>query len=143
MVDEDFADLLVYYLDTPRKLEKYKGSVIHYMNEAFAVVHIPVTQINAKAVNTFGYSAMPKLFGLTSEVSLEASGVDRLRSTPNLNLRGEGVLIGVIDTGIDYSNPVFTKKDGTTKIASIWDQNIDAGKPPYNTPFGTEYILSR
>lgn len=139
MVEEDFADLIVYYLDTPRKLEKYKGSVIHYINEAFAVVHIPVSQINTKTVNTFGYSVMPKLYGLSSEVSLEASGVDRIRNTPSLNLRGEGVLIGIIDTGIDYTNPVFTKKDGTTKIVSIWDQNINTGNPPYNAPYGTEY----
>lgn len=136
---EDYADLIVFYLNNPELLKRYKDSVIHYINEAYAIVHVPVSQILIKTVNTFGYSVMPKLYGLTSEISLEASGVNRLRAIPNFNLRGNGVLIGIIDTGIDYSNPVFIKADGTTKIVSLWDQTIVSTNPPSDVRFGTEY----
>jgi subtilisin family serine protease len=142
-MDEDYADLIIYYLNTPKKLLKYKDAVIHYINETFAVVNVPVSQINMKTVNTFGYAVMPKLLGLTSEVGLEASGINRLRSVPSMDLRGKDVLIGIIDTGIDYSNPVFIKQDGTTKIVSIWDQSINSAAPPYNAPFGTEYTAAQ
>ncbi|MDF2944682.1 MAG: hypothetical protein K0S01_3540 [Herbinix sp.] len=139
MIDEEYVDLIIYYLNNPERLNRYQNAIIHYMNEAFAEVHIPVSQIINQTITTFGYSAMPKLYGLTSEVSLESSGVSRLRNIANFNLRGKGILIGVIDTGIDYTNPVFIKSDGTSKIISIWDQTIETGTPPENIPFGTEY----
>ncbi|MDF2542215.1 MAG: hypothetical protein K0S47_1933 [Herbinix sp.] len=139
MLGEDFADLILFYLNNPARLDRFKDAIIHYMNESFAVVHVPVTQINIKTVNTFGYSAMPKLFGLTSELSTAASGVGRVRQISNLNLKGTGVLIGIIDTGIDYTNPVFLKSDGTTKIVALWDQSIETENHPFNTYYGTEY----
>ena len=44
--------------------------------------------------------------------------------------RGAGVLIGVIDTGIDIHHPVFLKpgSNDTTRIMRIWDQGI----PPHD-----------
>lgn len=69
---------------------------------------------------------------------MEKSGIIRTRSIPYLNLRGKGVLIGIIDTGIDYTNPIFKYADNTTKIVSIWDQTINNNNTS-NTYYGTEY----
>lgn len=136
---ENYADLIVYYLNNPKLLSRYENSVIHYINEAFAIVHIPISQFTEKAITTFGYTAIPKLYGLTSEQNLEASGIFKLREIQNFNLRGSGVLIGIIDTGIDYTNPVFKKADGTTKIISIWDQSITTQTAPAESGFGSVY----
>lgn len=38
------------------------------------------------------------------------------------NLTGEGVVIAVIDSGIDYTLPHFRNEDGTTRILALWDQ---------------------
>lgn len=138
-ISEDYADLIVFYLNNPVLLSQYIDAVINYMNETFAIVHVPVSQITNKAINTFGYTAIPKLYGLTSEESLKTSGLTRLRSISSFNLRGSGVLIGIIDTGIDYTNPVFIKQDGTTKIVSIWDQTLTTGIAPVVAEFGSEY----
>src|SRR5690606_14537072 len=54
-------------------------------------------------------------------------------------LRGQGVLIGIIDTGIDYTNPIFQYADNTTRIVSIWDQTITSDNPPSGFLYGTEY----
>lgn len=62
---------------------------------------------------------------------------DRLRQTCitfvqsqfEFNLRGRGVLIGIIDSGIDYMHPDFRNPDGTTRIAHLWDQSL-SGTPP-------------
>ncbi len=40
---------------------------------------------------------------------------------PN-SLSGQGVLVGIIDSGIDYAHPDFRNPDGTTRIALLWDQ---------------------
>lgn len=39
-----------------------------------------------------------------------------------LGLTGEGVIVGIIDSGIDYFHPDFRNEDGTTRINRLWDQ---------------------
>ncbi|MBH1940731.1 S8 family peptidase [Mobilitalea sibirica] len=137
---EDYADLIIEYRRNPKLLEGFTDATIHIMNDAFAIVHVPATQITDRTIEQFGFSVIPNLFGLISETSLEASRVDRLRTIPAFDLRGEGVLVGIVDTGIDYTNPVFRREDGTTKVMAIWDQTIDSAQEyPYNYYFGTQY----
>ena len=40
----------------------------------------------------------------------------------NPGLTGRGVLVAVIDSGIDYTHPDFRNEDGTTRIVALWDQ---------------------
>lgn len=37
--------------------------------------------------------------------------------------KGKGVLIGIVDTGFDFTHPNFKDKDGKCRILSVWDQN--------------------
>ncbi|WP_343348064.1 S8 family peptidase [Terrisporobacter petrolearius] len=68
----------------------------------------------------------------------EEIGVNFFKNNPNISLSGKGVLIGLIDTGIDYLHPDFIYDDNTTKIAALWDQSKD-GKPPDGFFIGSEY----
>jgi len=44
---------------------------------------------------------------------------------------GAGVIVAVVDTGIDYTNLDMRHLDGTTRVLGIWDQTItDAAHPP-------------
>ena len=54
-------------------------------------------------------------------------------------LLGKGVLIGIVDSGIDYENTDFRNADGTTRILALWDQTIQNGKPPEGYHIGTEF----
>ena len=51
-------------------------------------------------------------------------------------LDGTNTLIGIIDTGIDYTNPAFIDSNGQTRIVGIWDQTI-GDQSPYG--YGTVY----
>lgn len=139
MTSEDYADLLITYSGNPSAFDIFQDATVHIINFFNAVVHVPVSQINNEIILTYGYSVMPSLCGLVSQSSLEASGILRLRSIPIFNLRGQGVLIGIIDSGIDYTNTVFQNADGTTRIAAIWDQTIQSDNYPPNAGYGTEY----
>lgn len=59
-------------------------------------------------------------------------------------LSGKGILLAVIDSGIDYTNRSFRNADGSTRILSLWDQTVspDAEKgffPPEGFQTGTEF----
>ncbi len=136
---EDYADFIINYSANPRIADFFPNAPIHMINEDYAVLHLPVAQFSNRLIRGGRLLNVPYLFGLTSEAALEASGVNQLRSIPDFNLRGEGTLIAVIDTGINYTLPAFKKADGTTKIYSIWDQTIQSGPPPFQLNFGTQY----
>jgi subtilisin family serine protease len=54
--------------------------------------------------------------------------------------RGQGVVIGVADSGIDVFHGAFRKPDGTTRILWLWDQVIDdAARRPVDFGYGSEY----
>ncbi len=51
-------------------------------------------------------------------------------------LQGNGVIIAVVDSGIDYQHPTFQHADGTTRILEIWDQQASSGPPPPGYDYG-------
>ena len=54
-------------------------------------------------------------------------------------LDGTDVVVGIIDTGIDYLSKEFMREDDTTRIIRIWDQTIEGDAPVEGIKFGTEY----
>lgn len=140
IISEEYADLLIEYSGDMTVFDAFPDGVVYIINYLLAVVSVPVSRITESIILELGYAAMPACYGIISEASLEASGVRRLRNIPNFNLRGQGVLIGIIDTGVDYTNPIFQYADGTTRIEAIWDQSITGGTPPEGIYYGSEYI---
>lgn len=138
LVSEEYADLLIDYSGDMSVFDAFPGGQVHIINYLFAVVTVPVSTINENTILELGYAVMPACYGIISHESLEASGIFRIRNIPNFNLRGQGVLMGIIDTGIDYTNPIFQYADGTTRIASIWDQTIQSEAIP-GMGYGTLY----
>lgn len=55
---------------------------------------------------------------------MDASGILSTFNTPALANKGAGTMIGFLDTGIDYTNRLFRKSNGTTRILGIWDQTL-------------------
>jgi len=64
-------------------------------------------------------------------------GVRPLQTVPP-TLRGAGVLVGIIDTGIDFEHDDFRLPDGTSRIRFLWDQSA-ASVSGARVPFGREY----
>ncbi len=134
----DYADFFVEYIGIPSVLDQFRADGVQIINFFYAVAYLPISTMTPEVLSATGI-VLPALFGLTNEASLEASGIIRLRNIPNFNLRGKGVLIGFVDTGIDYMNPVFQNADKTTRIDAIWDQTIISAVPQESIPYGTEY----
>lgn len=140
IIDEDFGDFMFEIDEIPDSVKAIPDFCYEDINNIYAVAYLPLALLPDNLLPSYSYSVYPNCFGLMDLDSLEGSGVSRIQSGDYLNLTGEGVLIGVIDTGIDYLHDAFKNRDGTSKIISIWDQTInDTGASPEGFYYGTEY----
>ena len=84
-----------------------------------------------------------RLYGLSDFNAAEELGVLRLRRQPYLELTGRGILLGIADTGIDYTHPAFRYGDGSSRILAIWDQTAEKTENEeanIQVPFGRVYV---
>lgn len=138
ILSESAADFIIEYGgDAVSVAERYDAECFQVINSRYLVIHTPVARMNE--ITRFAYNSVPKLYGLMDTTSMDVSGITRLHRQPYLSLRGSGILVGVIDTGIDYTHQVFRYANGTTRIVRLWDQSIQGGPMPENTSYGTEY----
>lgn len=78
----------------------------------------------------------------TGETISRVSGIEFIEGNPYVNQSGKGVMIAIIDSGIDYLHPDFINERGETNIISIWDQESTKGNPPKGLLFGSEFSRS-
>lgn len=119
--------------------ERYDPICITEVDYARAIVYKQEDKINSESIGRFGYGAIPHVYGLMAEEALEASGVLKIRRQPYLDLYGQDILVGVVDTGIDFTHKAFLNADNTTRIYSIWDQTIRDGEPAEGFEYGREF----
>jgi subtilisin family serine protease len=135
ILDEDYYDFIVNNtLTLPEDNER-----IIVLNERHSILHVKINNFNMCDLGAYPYQRFPTLYTLESQLSLDSSNITRVQSNPSLALFGLGVLVGIIDTGIDYTHPAFKNNDDSSRILSIWDQTIQTGTPPEGFTFGTEY----
>lgn len=136
ILDENYLDLLIENSFASVLQKEYDLTRI---NARYSVLHSPASRFSMCGLGNYPYHIFPTLYTLNSTVSLEKSNVITIQSNVNLSLFGEGVVIGFVDTGIDYLHEAFLNTDGSTKIFSIWDQTIETDAPPEGFTFGAEY----
>ena len=112
---------------------------IQRIDEDYDILYYPREGLPPLSLGTYSYSVIPKCFGLLDRTAVEASGILQLQMQPALALTGRGVLMGFVDTGIDYTNPLFRYEDGSSRIVRIWDQTIEDGTPPAGIYYGADY----
>lgn len=119
---------------------------IQPINEDYSIWYYDRSTVPPLSISRYSYTSIPKIFSLMDTTSLDVSGILSIQNQPALALKGEGVLIGVVDTGIDYKNPLFQDTDGNTRIVSIWDQTViranetdDESNQMMEFQYGVEY----
>ena len=94
----------------------------------YAVVTLPETEIDAYSDRQqVEFIEKPKRLYFETLQAKEASCILPVQAGAN-GLTGEGILVGVVDSGVDYFHPDFRNEDGTTRIVSLWDQTIQRPK---------------
>lgn len=135
-------EVIVKYNGDILELENKLDIEIEILNDNFAI-------ITSKNPNLFDellgfteieYIERPFILETQDEQSFLASGITSFKNRTSLT--GEGVLIGIIDSGIDYTLPVFKNNDGNSKIIYYWDQSM-GNNPPQGFKEGTLYTNSQ
>ena len=137
-------EIIVKYSEMGDSVEVLLGgpeiSVVPLLGR-YAIVTLPESMLDE-------YSRRPQIEFIEKPTRLyfedlfskEASCITQVqRDEPgNLRLTGRGVLIGIVDSGVDYRHPAFLTADGKSRILRLWDQSIP-GNPPEGYATGTEY----
>lgn len=136
----DYYDFIMEYVLQGRPVIK---DCTQKINDIFEVAYLSRNSNLLLNIQNYEYTSIPKCYTLLDESALEASGILRIQNQPALSLKGQGVLIGFLDTGINYENPVFRSSDGSTRVAAVWDQTDRSGTPPEGFIYGSEYTSAQ
>ena len=118
--------------------EEFNTECITVIDQRFAIAYVPKNGRTSIYGQNCPYNTIPRCFGLMDTQMLEDVGVAQVRRS-TLELYGNGVLVGMIDTGIDYEHQAFRYEDGSSKIYSLWDQTIKGNPEDTFLGYGTEY----
>lgn len=130
-------DLIVKHSGSLACVRELGAQVVEMQNE-YAIVTIRESLIDRMSeCQSVEYVEKPKRLFFQIENGKRVSCIPPVQNPP-LSLSGQGVLVAIIDSGIDYENAVFRNADGTTRIRALWDQTIP-GNPPTGYAIGTEY----
>ena len=121
--DNGEIELVVLYGDN---FLRFKNSVdaigakVEDLGYGFGILIIKVNDLN-RIIELEGlqYIELPKILYTSAYDSNRASCIPSVWN--NYNLTGEGILVGFLDTGIDYTHNAFKDADGNTRIEYIYD----------------------
>ena len=138
-------DLIIKYSGDLGPVRELARQVTELLNE-YAVLTIEESRIEQlAALPQVEYIEKPKRLFFETAAGRRVSCIDAVQDT-RFSLFGQGTLIAVIDSGIDYANEDFRNEDGTTRILALWDQTVslaDTLGPPQGYFQGTEYLKEK
>lgn len=148
ILSPDYVEILSDFVQ-PEGVERLVQDYVYLpIDSNLGITYINRDEVRALGIREFTYRTIPKAYGLMQTgqqflrnfdpAPLLESGILQMQREP-LSLMGTGVVIGFLDTGIDYRNEVFRNIDGSSRILGIWDQTIQTGQPPEGLLYGTEY----
>ena len=126
IVSEETGDYIIEYNSLYfEQIQRQDGVCISCINDTWCILY--TNYPGSRNINIQqGYYSVPKLYGLMDTTSFDASGITATLNQPLLNVRGQGVLIGFLDTGIDYLREDFKASGGRTRMAAVWAQTIQS-----------------
>lgn len=135
-------DLIIKYVGILDNVRTVATRVSELLG-GYAIVTVRESQVNdLAALPEVEYVEKPKRLYFQVLNGKRVSCINEVQGT-RFSLFGQGVLIGIVDSGIDYTLDDFRNPDGTTRIMNLWDQSLDAqGEEHIAEPYrkGVEYL---
>lgn len=119
-----------------------ESSALLTLNPQYSVLFLERSLLPENLFGAVPFTGLPKLFTPLSTLSLEVSGIVQTQNLYGGGYTGKNVIIGFLDTGIDYRHPAFLHANGQSRILAVWDQTDRTGTPPAQFPYGSLYTKS-
>ena len=134
-------DLIIKYSGSLDQVRMIASRVTELQNE-YAIIRIAESRINILSeIPEVEYVEKPKRLFFQAAEGRRVSCINAVQDT-RLSLYGQGILVAIIDSGIDYANMDFRNADGSTRIRYLWDQSLnpaDGERAPEGYGIGVEY----
>lgn len=134
-------DLIIKYSGSLDPVRAIASRVTELQNE-YAIIRITESRIEIlSGTPEVEYIEKPKRLFFQVAEGRRVSCINAVQDT-RLSLYGQGILIAIIDSGIDYANADFRNEDGSTRIRYLWDQSLnpaDGERAPEGYGVGVEY----
>lgn len=138
-------ELIVKYSGNLDEARRIAERVTELMNE-YAIIVIQESLIaTLTELPEIEYIEKPKRLFFEVLNGKRVSCIDEVQGA-RFGLFGQGVLVGIVDSGIDYTLTDFRNADGTTRIRALWDQSLmprEGERPPEGYTDGVEYTKER
>ncbi len=140
ILSQDYRDFIIPdYFSDMEVLFPESEACVQPVGFGHRIVYISESYVPELTIERYGYNSIPGCYALTDLDALNTTGISAVQNYPTLQLQGNGIIIGFVDTGIDYQNMLFRGADGGTRIAAIWDQTVQTGTLPEGFAYGSEY----
>lgn len=136
-------EVIVKYNGELSRLEQ-SGIIVERLIAGYAILTVPEPLLDSLAeLEEIEYVEKPKRLYFDIMEAKEASCIPQVTLRAPF-LSGEGCVIAVLDSGIDYQNPVFRNRDGSSRILFLWDQTLETDEargfaPPEGFALGVEF----
>ena len=117
-------EVIVKYNGDLARLEQ-SGIIVERLIAGYAILTVPEPLLDSLAeLEEIEYVEKPKrlYFDIVEAKAVSCIPQVTVRSP---YLSGEGCVIAVLDSGIEYQNPVFRNADGNSRILFLWDQTVE------------------
>lgn len=125
--DEDTRtwELIIRYCGDIETAAKSVGASLKILSGGYAIAYVKEERIeDFSRLMEVIYIEKPKKLFFELDYSVDISCIDSVQRGSR-GLSGEGTIVAVIDSGIDYTHPDFINEDGTTRIIEIFDEMTD------------------
>lgn len=139
LFENDRVEVIVKYSGDISQITKDLQAEVEILLHGYAIITIDRDQIpKLYAYQQIENIEMPKNLYISTAFNLISSCIRDAQDSKLYNLNGDGVIVAVIDSGIDYLHPDFRNEDGSSRILYLWDQT-ENGTHPAGFTAGAEY----
>ena len=137
-MEKNFSDYDFKRGDRQGFVIEYRGNFKEQIDKIDYAFGYPIT--DTLAIGAVEMSKLPQLlkdvpaikfieaknrYTLQEISAIDTANINQVKNNPYLGLDGSDVLIGMVDTGVEYMNREFWREDDTSRIIELWDQGAE------------------
>ena len=125
-----------------RPILENMGVRLQTVVDGYCTAEVPARQLEAVASLDWILNVEGARYGeLFLDAAVQDTKVDQIWDS--FSYHGSGIIVGVVDSGIDWAHEDFKDAQGKSRIQYLWDQSDDVGPNPSGYNYGSEWTKAQ